>query len=290
MKSGTKGTPMATFASTGALIGFLCAGAVIWPAHAAENAAIPDFSSNGTGWDGRGENEFTPPKSGPGPVTSDPAEPYISNFEARRTGQQPNWRIANLNNPNLKPWVVEVLRQANADARAGKAMFTREARCWLQGVPAMLLNPITLFFVQTPKEVWILQQADHRVRRVYLDQPHSANLKPSWFGESVGHYEGGDTLVVDTIGMNDKTFVDSYRTPHTTQIHVVERFKLVDGGKALEVNFTVDDPGAFNMPWSASKRWFRTKGSLEEEACAENNANFYNYDVEPMPQADKPDF
>jgi hypothetical protein len=274
---------MATFSSTGALIGFLCAGAVFWSAQAADNAAIPDFSSNGTGWDGRGENEFTPPKSGPGPVTSDPAEPYISNFEARRTGQQPNWRIANLNDPNLKPWVVESLRQANADARAGKAMFTREARCWLQGVPAMLLNPITLFFVQTPKEVWILQQADHRVRRIYLDRPHSANLKASWFGESVGHYEGGDTLVVDTI-------VDSYRTPHTSQIHVVERFKILDGGKALEVNFTVDDPGAFNMPWSASKRWFRIKATLEEEACAENNANFYQYDVEPMPQANKPEF
>jgi hypothetical protein len=154
----------------------------------------------------------------------------------------------------------------------------------------MLLNPGMLFFVQTPKEVWILQEADHRVRRIYLDQPHSANPKPSWYGESVGRYEGGDTLVVDTIGMNDKSFVDSYRTPHTTALHVVERFKLVDGGKALEVNFTVDDPGAFNSPWSAAKRWLRKRANLVEEACAENNANYFNYAVEPMPQADKPDF
>jgi len=96
--------------------------------------------------------------------------------------------------------------------------------------------------------------------------------------------------VVDTIGMNDKSFLDSYGTPHTSQIRVVERFKLVDGGRALEVNFTVDDPGAFNMPWSAGKRWKRTQGRLSEEACAENNANYFNYNVEPMPQADKPDF
>ena len=62
-------------------------------------------------------------------------------------------------------------------------------------------------------------------------------------GESVGHYEG-DELVVDTIGVNEKTFVDNYRTPHTDKMHVVERFKLLDGGKTLQDRITVDDPGA----------------------------------------------
>jgi hypothetical protein len=90
--------------------------------------------------------------------------------------------------------------------------------------------------------------------------------------------------------MNDKSFVDSYRTPHTNELHVVERFKLIDGGKALEVNFTVEDPGAFYMPWSASKRWKRVPALPAEESCAENNANYFNYEVEPLPQADKPDF
>jgi len=265
------------------------ASGALWPALAAD-VAVPDLSSKNTGWDGNGENEFTPPKSGPGPVTSDPAHPYVSNFAAVRTGAQPNWRVADLTNPILKPWVVDALRKQNEDALAGKAMFTREARCWPQGVPAMLLNPGRLYFLQTPKQVWIVQEADHRVRRIYLNREHSANPKPSWYGESVGHYEGGDTLVVDTIGMNDKSFVDSYQTPHTTQLHVVERFKLLDGGRTLEADFTVDDPGAFNVPWSAGKRWKRVPGNLAEEACAENNANYFSYDVEPLPQADKPDF
>jgi hypothetical protein len=279
---------MVKFAVVGAL-GLLGAAAVLLPTRAV-GQAVPDFSSNNTAWNGDGENEFTAPKSGPGPVKSDPAHPYVSNFQAVRTGEQPNWRVADLTNPILKPWVIEALRKANADALANKAMFTREARCWPTGVPAMLLNPGRLFFVQTPKEVRILQQANYRVRRIALNRPHSANLAPSWYGESVGHYEGGDTLVVDTIGMNDKSFVDSYRTPHTTQIHVVERFRLVEGGKVLEVNFTVDDPGAFNMPWSASKRWKRAQGMLAEDVCAENNANYFNYEVEPMPTAAKPDF
>jgi hypothetical protein len=277
---------MSKFALTGAIIGMLCVAP--WPALAAERAQVPNFSANG--WDGDGENEFTPPKGGPGPVTSDPAHPYVSNFEARRTGAKANWRVADLNNPNLKPWVIEALKKANADSLAGKAMFTREARCWPTGVPAMLLNPGRLYFVQTPKEVWIIQESDHRVRHVLLDQPHSASPKPTWYGESVGHYEGGDTLVVDTIGMNDKSFVDSYRTPHTDALHVVERFKLVDGGKALEVNFTVDDPGAFNAPWSAGKRWKRVQGLLAEESCSENNADYFGYELEPLPQAERPDF
>ena len=80
---------------------------------------------------------------------------------------------------------------------------------------------------------------------VYLNVPHSVSPTPSWYGESVRHHENGDTLVVDTIGLNDKTYVDNFRTPHTTQLHVVERFKIVSGGEGLEVKVYVEDPGAF---------------------------------------------
>jgi hypothetical protein len=277
---------MSKAALAGALAGFVCA--ALAAAAPSGPANVPNLSAGG--WDGDGENEFTPPKSGPGPVTSDPAHHYVSNFEARRTGAAANWRVADLNNPNLKPWVIEALRKTNADSLAGKAIFTREARCWPTGVPAMLLNPGRLYFIQTPGEIWIVQEAGHRVRRVFLDRPHSTDLKPTWYGESVGHYESGNTLVVDTTGMNDKSFVDSYRTPHTRALHVVERFSLLDGGKWLEVDFTVDDPGAFNAPWSASKRWKHVAAPLAEESCAENNAGYFGYDIEPMPHADKSDF
>jgi hypothetical protein len=122
--------------------------------------------------------------------------------------------------------------------------------------------------------------------------PHSAHVTPSWYGESVGHYEGGDTLVVDTIGISTRTFVDNYRTPHTDRLHVVERFKLTDGEKMLDVLITVDDPGAFTTPWSAIQRFRRVQtGPMEEAICAENNVNpFSSFEVVPIPQADKPDF
>jgi hypothetical protein len=131
-----------------------------------------------------------------------------------------------------------------------------------------------------------MRAADSQVRRVYLDIPHSANPKPSWYGESVGHYEG-DTLVIDTIGMNSKTFVDAYRTPHSEKLHVVERWRMVDNGQAMEATFTVDDPDAFYEPWSGMRRFRRVTQQFAEDICAENNQIVFDY---KMPVADKPDF
>jgi hypothetical protein len=136
----------------------------------------------------------------------------------------------------------------------------------------------------------MLNQGGPEVRRIYLDVPHSANPRPSWYGESIGHYEGGDTLVVDTIAISTKTFIDSYRTPHTDQLHVIERYRLIDGGKMMEVAISVEDPGAFTMPWSAMQRFRRVPRAWSEDICAENNFDFLQYEVVPLPQAATPDF
>ena len=165
-------------------------------------------------------------------------------------------------------------------------------RCWPAGVPAfdIMRRVAPVWVVQAPKEVLLIWPSDQQVRHVYMNVPHSAKVKPSWYGESVGHYEG-DELVVDTIGLNDRTFVDNYRTPHTEQLHVVERFKLIEGGKTLQVLIEVDDPGAFNMKWRAVQRFKRwLEGPMSPNVCAENNFNFFTYKVEPIPQASKPDF
>ena len=159
--------------------------------------------------------------------------------------------------------------------------------CMPAGVPGFHLYGFQpLYFVQTPKEVIMIYSNDQQVRHVYLDVPHSANPQPSWYGESVGHYEG-DTLVIDTIALNDKTFVDNFRTPHTEKLHVVERLKLIDGGKAMQVNITFDDPDAFNAPWSVVQRYDRVERPMPEEVCAENNGHLFDYG---MPTANTPDF
>ncbi len=261
-----------------------------------EVQTIPNFATDGNvGWIASGMGfgtDFVQPPTGPGPVINDTAYPYVTNVQAAATGKQPTFRVADLTNPILQPWVVAQMKKANADVLAGKVAFTADLRCYPSGVPSFLLFPANpVRFVQTAKEVLMIWQQNAEIRRVYLNVPHSASPRPSWYGESVGHYENGDTLVVDTIGQNDRTYVDNYRTPHTAQLHVVERFRLINGGRTVEVNVHVEDPGAFTTPWNAIQRYRRTDGGpMEEMVCAENNSDYFGYDVVPLPQSKSSDF
>jgi hypothetical protein len=155
----------------------------------------------------------------------------------------------------------------------------------------------SIYFLQSPKEVVLIWRADRQTRHIYLNVPHSQHPSPSWYGESVGHYEGNDTLVVDTIGQNTRTFVDNYNTPHTDQLHVVERFRLSKDGNSLVINIHVEDPGAFTTPWDAVQRFDRFDGFLVEDICPDAAAfDTFNYglshraELVPIPQAAKPDF
>jgi len=281
------------------LAGVIAAAALSWPAMA-ENAAVPNFApDSSTGWiSGVPDSEtpigdeFIQPSSGPGPITFDRAHPLIDNRKSRQSGKSATNRVADLSNPILQPWAREELRKVNQRALTEIQLWTPKERCWPIGVPGWLVYPVRpLRFLQTPKQVVMIWEEDHMVRHVYLTDQHSPNVKPSWFGESIGHYENGDTLVVDTIGLNTRTFIDNYRTPHTEQLHVVERYRIVDDGKALEVTAYVEDPGAFAMPWTAVQRYRLNKDApLAEEICAENNVEVFGADAEPIPTAHKPDF
>ena len=281
---------MSTFDSSadlfaGAILTGLIYVALTAGAAAQQQASPRDFSSNHVGWL-TFNVDFSIVAGGTSPLRDDPAHPRIGNQEAARTGKQPTYFVADLTSATvLKPWVVERMKKDNAEVLAGKFAFTPHSFCMPAGVPGFHLYGFQpLFFVQTPKEVIMIYSNDQQVRHVYLDVPHSTNMRPSWYGESVGRYEA-DTLVVDTIALNDKTFVDNFRTPHTEKLHVVERFKLVDDGKAMQVNITFDDPDAFNAPWSVMQRYDRIQRPMDEEICAENNQQFF-----PIPVANKPDF
>jgi hypothetical protein len=267
------------------LVGIVTA-APIGQAVAQQEAASPDFSSNDAGWVGlNGGGPFFEPVPGRlPPVTQDPAHPFVPNG----VGGQPTYRIADLGNPNLKPWVKERMKKDNDEVLAGKIAFTARSSCMPAGVPGFMAygGPTPLYFLQTPKEVWMIFTGNQEVRRIFLDVPHSENPKPSWYGESVGRYEG-DTLVIDTIGLNLKTLVDVYRTPHSDKLRVVERWRMIDDGKAMEVIFTVEDPDAFYQPWSGKRRYRRVEEQMIEDICAENNQHLFDYHI---PVANKPDF
>ena len=161
-----------------------------------------------------------------------------------------------------------------------------------------------------------------QVRHVRLNSTHPAKVTPSWYGDSVGHYEG-DALVVDTIGVAvaHLSSLDRYGTPHSEALHVVERYRLIDGMEAkqaqdvyekregrvggrpgamgidpdtnlkgLQVQVTVEDPKIFTTPWSANVTYRRTKDTWQEQVCAENPIEYPSGKRTAVPQADKPDF
>jgi hypothetical protein len=272
----------------GMMFGFLAA--AMASAAAQQRPVPPDFSSHETGWIGmNGAGPFF--EAVPGrlaPVSNDPAHPFVPNG----TGKQPTFRIADLSNPNLMPWVKERMKKDNDEVLAGKTAFTAQSSCLPTGVPLFmgLGGPYPVIFRQTPKEVWMIFTEDNQVRRIYMDVPHSANPKPSWYGESVGHYEG-DTLVIDTIGQNTKSFIDNYRTPHSERLHVVERYRLIEDGKTLEANVVIEDPVALKQPLHVIHRWRKVAGPITESRCADGESfNPFEQRVEKVPTADRADF
>ena len=254
-------------------------------------SAPPLFSPTAqTAWVGIGIGALLPVPGSPKPIGQDPAHRYISNDESGVTGQQPTQRISDISNPNLKQWAKDVMKKDNEGVLAGKFAFTARSSCKPAGVPGFdVLLGGALFILQSPTEVTMIFSGNHEVRHIWLNASHSANPKPSWYGESIGHYED-DTLVVDTIGLNDKTFLDNYRTPHTDKLHVTERWRLIENVKKLEILMNIDDPGTFNQPWQALRRYDRVNRTFStEDICSENNINPFGSDYR-TPVAEKPDF
>jgi hypothetical protein len=272
-------------------------------------AFVPDFSGI---W---GHPFLTgglePPLSGSGPVTN----------RSRRNGVSSIYEfVGDYTNPILQPWAAEVVKKHGEISRTGVTYPTPGNQCWPEPLPFIFRN-LGMTLLQQSHQITILYSDNHEVRRVRLDQPHAAPLTPSWYGDSVGHYEG-DTLVIDTVGfkIGPLAMVDVYGTPYTEALHVVESYRLLDyeaakeaqkrggidnagvgntgwaadpnyKGKGLQLQFTVEDQGAFRMPWSAMITYRRPLVTQWEEiVCAENPHEYYAGKVTAVPTADKPDF
>lgn len=287
---------------------FGIAAAVMASAAQAAQSTIPEFAPNpAVGWI-LTNGGYDPPPMGAGPIRQDPAHPLISNDDFRRSGRQPTMPVADLSNPVLQPWTQEELRKRNEAAIAGKSL-SLGATCWPMGGAAFLQRNIQpYFFVQGPDRVVIVEQHDGQFRQIYLTDHHSVNVKPSWNGESIGHYER-NALVVDTIGISTQAPVDKFYTPHTAQLHVTERFRMTDDGNRMEVRVHVEDPGAFTMPWDGILGFRRVEpgraentapmspvtgampaGPLVEMRCAENPFSYFGNATVPVPRSDTPDF
>jgi hypothetical protein len=267
-------------------------------------ASIPDFSGI---WWHPSLPGFEPPASGPGPVTNRSRRDGISDY---------NQLVGDYTNPILKPEAAEVVKKHGELSLAGVTYPNPANQCWPEPVPFIYKN-FGLQILQQPDRLTMLYEQDHEIRHVRMNQPHPIQVTPSWYGDSVGHYEG-DTLVIDTVGTRtDRPFamIDLYGTPYTRALHVVERYRLLDyedakegldrdakenlrpggimdrnyRGKYLQLLFTVEDEGVFTTPWSATITFGRGTDQWPETVCAENIHQYYRKDSE-VPTADKPDF
>jgi hypothetical protein len=261
---------------------------------------IPDFSGNWV----HALPGFEPLASGP---------TALVNRSRRPNGTGDILKLAgDYTNPILKPEAAEVVKKHGELGLNGIGDANPRNQCWPGGPPFDFSEGPTQI-LQQPDQVTILYSYDHQVRHVRLNQSHPAQVT-SWYGDSVGHYEG-DALVIDTVGVKVGPFamVDWYGTPHTEALHVIERYRLLDSdaakegferdakehnvgqrtpnpqGKYLQLKFTVEDKGVFTTPWTATMTYGIGPVGWTEEACAENIQWYSGKDAE-VPRADKPDF
>ena len=276
------------------------------------SGSIPDLSG---AW-GHNFLLFEPPSAGPGPVVTRLHTPAGSlMFNA----------VGDYMNSILKPEAAEVVKRHAERELGGAAIPNPHNQCWPEPTPFTLNIQFGVKIIQRKDEV-VLVYLTNQVRRVHLNLPHSSHLIPTWQGESVGHYEG-DTLVVDTIGqkVGPLSMIDRYGTPFSAALHVIERYRLIDGTLArdlqlkhehnyfphgspfrnpygmgdidpdtvkpgLQVEITVDDPTMFTTPWSGLVTYRPVLGEWPEAICAENTQGSGASWVVLVPQADKPDF
>jgi hypothetical protein len=306
----------------------------VWPASSGTRsaAAIRDFSGL---WAHPFYPGFELPLSGPGPVTNRSRRQQIFDVDGRPRlpgtkpllVDHPTQQVGDYMNPILKSGAAEIVKGYGELELSGKGHPTPWIECWPSGVPFIFEN-VAMQILQRPDEITILYEFDHEVRYVRMNQSHPVQGTPSWYGDSVGRYEG-DTLVIDTVGIKaDRpvAMLDLYGTPYTKALHVVERYRLLDydatkaalervgtqnwrtppfrigpdidpddKGNGLQLQFTVEDDGVFTTPWSATITYRPGKNSqgsnkLEESVCAENPHEYSAGKDAAVPTATKPDF
>ncbi len=286
----------------------LCCVLTLASSAVADAGPTPDFSGI---W-ARSTFGWGFPESGPGP---------LKNLQRRPNGISDAQMLAgDYNNPILKPNAAAVVRRHADDSRAGIAYPDPSNQCISMGVP-YILRANEMQMAQKADIVTIMYMQDHQFRRIRMNGAHPKDVKPTWHGDSVGHYEG-DTLVIDTVGIKvgPISMVDQYGTPHSDQLHVIERYTLLpdeqakalsakndreygradgpaaDGvfvdysykGKGLHVEFTVEDPVMFTTPWKGTVTYLRAANAWEERVCAENTFEYYSHVA--IPVSDRPDF
>jgi hypothetical protein len=228
-------------------------------------------AAKGGGGLGLFRNQAAPP-SGTAPKLAD-GTPDLSGVWLGGGGSD-----ADIANPrSLKPGdKVIMLPWAEALVKTRQSKEDPEANCLPAGIPRG--SPYPWRLVQTPTHYFILFEGNiHSYRQIFMNAKHPADPDPTWFGHSVGHWEG-NTLIVDTVGFNDKFWFDYVGHPHTEKLHTVERYTRTDEGH-MAIEVTIEDPGTYTQPFTTVGRAQLMSGAeLLEYICQENNQDLEKLD------------
>jgi hypothetical protein len=174
-----------------------------------------------------------------------------------------------LTEPPMQLWALTKYRGAKPGygPRATPQSEDPILKCFPPGVPRIMLIPFPLQIVQSPGMIVMLFEYDHFIRQIYMDRhEHSKDVEPTWMGDSIGRWDG-DTLLVDTVGLNDSTWLDQVGHPHSDRLHVVERIRRSDHD-TLQDDLTIDDPRAYTKAWTGQQVFkLRPNWHLIEYIC-----------------------
>ena len=193
------------------------------------------------------------------------------------TNFDPQGKTIDGKDPPLQKWARDIADERFRTAAKGHPFPDTETLCLTAGMPRIMFGPgsgAPIEILQTQGQVTLLFEVMHNMRFIYLTSKHSSldDIDPSYHGESIGHWEG-DTLVVDTIDLTDKTTIDKYGIPHSDALHLVERIRRT-GRDALEDVVTMTDPKAFTAPWVYRATYTRAPaGTRVQEFFCDNNRN-----------------
>jgi hypothetical protein len=171
--------------------------------------------------------------------------------------------------PGELPYRPEALKLWQ-ERKANLSKDDPAAYCLPNGVVRVTSLPYKI--VQTPQLVVVLSEGNtHSFRRIFLDgRAHNLDLEPnSWTGDSTGKWEG-DALVVDTIGFNDRTWLDDTGKPHGDALHVVERYRRPDPGH-LDIQYTIEDPKFLTRPYTFTRTFVPANREIQERFCTDQN-------------------
>lgn len=175
--------------------------------------------------------------------------------------------------PPFQPWAEALFKKRNYEKEhAGPDGGPDPTpKCIPPGIPRTMLQPLPWEIVQARDRVVMIFEYQSLVRQIFTDgRGHPKDLEPTYMGNAIGKWEG-DTLVIDTVGFNGKTWLDPKGLPSTTSLHVTERIRRL-GHDSLEDNYTINDAKAYTKPWTVRKVYtLKPDWQIQEYVCAENN-------------------